>query len=439
MSRLGLIGWLLPDYARIVGKMQYDMYHVYTVDYHTLKAVSVMHSVCEGGLEEALPLSTRLMNEVADRKILYMAIFLHDIAKGRGGDHSELGADVARQVCPLFGFDSDDTELVAWLVAQHLTMSFYAFKRDSHDPETIIHFAHVVGTVERLRYLLIVTAVDMRATNPSLLSSWKAELLRELYFATENLLTGGLLTFGREAATATSIAKLSSWAAEANPAAAALVERWPEAYWLSTSYAQQQEHLQRLYRHHTQSAQVSIHANTMTDKDVTELTIISPDTAGLFARIARYLTQQQVSIVDARLYTLRDGTVYDLVQVQSQGKALWPDHAARLAERLQGILSKPVSVAKPPATRGNAALQVAIDNKSSADYTIIEVTGDDRVGLLADLAECLHALGLSINRARIATFAGRAVDVFYVCTLSGEKVLDKEALSTIKTALAEVR
>ena len=193
MSEAGVLGRFLPDFGRVVGQTQHDMYHVYTVDEHTIQAIGLLASIERGERRTEHPLVSEVLPMVGSRKALYVSVLLHDIAKGRGGNHSEIGAQVARKVCPRLGLNSEETETVEWLVKQHLSFSNVAQKRDLSDSKTISDFANLVQSLERLRLLLCLTVVDMRATGPTVWNNWKAELLRELYYSTADVLSGSQL------------------------------------------------------------------------------------------------------------------------------------------------------------------------------------------------------------------------------------------------------
>jgi [protein-PII] uridylyltransferase len=197
MNEAGVFGRFVPDFGRVVAQMQFDMYHHYTVDEHTIRAIGLLARIERGELREDHPLATRIFRHIASRRVLYAAVLLHDIAKGRGGDHSLLGAEVARELCPRFGLDESETETVAWLVRWHLLMSATAFKRDLSDPKTIADFCGRVKSLERLRLLLILTVVDIRAVGPAVWNSWKRQLLRELFDTAEEHLRLGHKQRGR--------------------------------------------------------------------------------------------------------------------------------------------------------------------------------------------------------------------------------------------------
>ena len=190
MNEAQVFGRFIPDFGKVVAQMQYDMYHVYTVDEHTIIMLGILFKIEKRELEEIAPTASSVVGKVISRRELYVAVLLHDIAKGRGGDHSILGEKVARRLCPRFGMTAEETETVAWLVRWHLLMSYAAFKRDINDPKTIEDFTAIVRSPERLRLLLVLTVADIRAVGPNVWNSWKGTLLSELYWLAEETLLG---------------------------------------------------------------------------------------------------------------------------------------------------------------------------------------------------------------------------------------------------------
>ncbi|MDA1132882.1 MAG: [protein-PII] uridylyltransferase, partial [Proteobacteria bacterium] len=281
MNEAGVFGRFLPDFGRVVGQTQHDMYHVYTVDEHTIQAIGLLASIERGQQRAEHPLASELLPAIGSRRALYIAVLLHDIAKGRGGNHSELGADVARKICPTLGLSDEETETVEWLVRQHLAFSNVAQKRDLSDSKTISDFAKLVQSLERLRLLLCLTVVDMRATGPNVWNNWKAELLRELYHATKDVLSGGQLTDARNTRVAASQealqARLTDWSTA--DIAAQLGRGYP-GYWL-TFDAETLERQARLMRAAELEARpLTVETRVVRNLDVTEVTIYAQDHPG---------------------------------------------------------------------------------------------------------------------------------------------------------------
>jgi len=450
MNEAGVFGKFIPDFGRVVAQMQYDMYHVYTTDEHTIFAIGVLHRIEQGVLADEVPLATGIIGKVQSREVLYVAVLLHDIAKGRGGDHSLLGADVARHLCPRFGLAPEQTETVAWLVEHHLAMSRTAFKRDLNDLKTIGDFAELVQSPERLRLLLCLTVADIRAVGPQVWNGWKATLLREIYHLTEERLSGASDTEIREARTE-----------RAKGALREALSDWPEEelerhlarghprYWLAfdTPALERQARLAR----EADSAERSLTVDTKVDSyhAVTEVTVYTPDHPGLFSRITGALSVSGANIVDARINTFTDGMALDVFQVQdAEGGALArPDKLARLSANIERSLAAKLrpdlELAAPPPIPSRTRVfyvppRVLIENTASRTYTVIEVNGRDRPGLLYDITRALTDLGLQIANAKISTYGVRVVDVFYVRDIFGMKVEHEAKLKQIRDTLMPI-
>jgi [protein-PII] uridylyltransferase len=450
LNEAGVFGRFIPDFGRVVAQMQHDMYHVYTVDEHTIRAIGLLSRIEAGSLADDHPVSNRIIHNIASRPVLYMAVLLHDIAKGRGGDHSLLGQKVAEKLCPRVGMTPAETETVAWLVRWHLAMSFTAFKRDIQDPKTVEDFVRLVQSPERLRLLLVLTVVDIRAVGPNVWNGWKGQLLRELYHRAEEVLSGGVAGEGREqrvaAVQAALRAKLPDWS---DAEFAAHVRRHYPSYWLSWDTDSQARHA-RLMRQADRAGQ-ALTVETRSDRfqAVTELTLYTADHPGLFARAAGAMAVSGANIVDAKIFTTTDGMALDTFFLQDMdGKALdRPDRLARLSAAIEQTLSgslKPhrmLAERKPTITQRTEVFKVQpavlIDNNASNTHTVIEVRGRDRPGFLYDVTYALFNLSLSISTARIATYGERAVDVFYVKDLFGLKVTQKNKLAAIEQRLRE--
>jgi len=450
MNEAGVFGRFVPDFGRVVAQMQYDMYHVYTVDEHTIRAIGLLHRIEQGTLAEDHPLSTEVVHKVKSRRALYVAVLLHDIAKGRGGDHSVLGEEIARKLGPRFGLSEEETETVAWLVLHHLAMSITAQKRDIDDPKTITDFAALVQSPERLRLLLVLTVADMRATGPTVFNHWKAALLRELYHRTEEALSGEPMGGGvparvRDAQEALR-AELKDWSEEDVERHLAL--GYP-AYWLSFD-PEQHARQARMVREAERSGQLlAIDTRVDTARAVTEVTVYAPDHPGLFSRIAGGMALAGANIVDAKIFTLTNGKALDAFAVQDEaGQAFQrSDQLARLVTRLEQSLSGTIRVERE--LEGRESLpkrarvfevppRVFVDNDASKTHTVIEVNGRDRPGLLSDVTAALTEAGLQISSAKIATYGEQVVDVFYVKDVFGMKVDHRRKLDAVREKLLAV-
>ena len=450
LNEAGVFGRFLPDFGRVVAQMQYNMYHHYTVDEHTIFALGILHSIEQGALASEAPIASEVVHKVLSRRVLYMAVLLHDIAKGRPGDHSILGAKVAEKVCPRFGFSQAETETVAWLVLHHLAMSDTAFKRDIDDPKTLHDFADRVQSPERLRLLLVLTVADIRAVGPGVWNAWKAALLRDLYWRTEALLSGGLAARGRDAQVKAAKEALKAKLKEAGwPAKeiTAHLRRGYPSYWNGLDGETHLRHA-RLVRE-AENNKVPLTIDTRIDRyrEATEVTVYAADHPGLFSRIAGAMAVAGASITAARIFTLSNGMALDSFYVEdaSGGPFDQPGKLAKLSAAIEQCLAgrmKPmteIAAQKSPIPSRlrvfKVSPQVLIDNKASRNHTVVELNGRDRAGLLYQVTLAVTKLNLIIKSARIATFGERAVDVFYVQDALGGKIEDKARLRNIERKL----
>jgi [protein-PII] uridylyltransferase len=447
MSEAGVLGRFLPDFGRVVGQTQHDMYHVYTVDEHTIQAIGLLASIERGERRTEHPLVSEVLPMVGSRKALYVSVLLHDIAKGRGGNHSEIGAQVARKVCPRLGLNSEETETVEWLVKQHLSLSNIAQKRDLSDSKTISDFANLVQSLERLRLLLCLTVVDMRATGPSVWNNWKAELLRELYYSTADVLSGSQLnhTDNRRV----DIAKkslhtcLSDWSEKDIEAQ---LNRGYPGYWLTFDIdtLERQAHLMRSAE--LSGKLLSIDSRVVNDLDVTEVTIYTQDHPGLFSLIAGAFAAVGANVVDAKVFTTPQGMALDVFRLQDFNERAFdkPSALSRMELQIERSIAGEMKLDETQtehmfvAARTRVftvAPRVIIDNQASATHTVIEINGRDRPGFLFSVTRVLYSLSLQISSSKISTYGERAVDVFYVKDGFGMKVTHKDRSKKIREEL----
>jgi [protein-PII] uridylyltransferase len=450
MNEAGVFGRFVPDFGRVVAQMQYDMYHVYTVDEHTLFAIGILHQIEQGALKSELPLATAIAPTIQSRRALYLATLLHDIAKGRGGDHSEIGEKIALKVGPRLGFTEEETETVAWLVRWHLLMSSIAFKRDLSDPETIRGFAERVQSPERLKLLLVLTVADIRAVGPKVWNEWKAALLRELFASAHDLISGGATVEARDARVASAQEEARTLLPEFSDAEfAAFVGRGYPFYWLSLDAATHARHARLMREADRGGAPLRVETRIEPQRGVTEITLYTADHPGLFSRIAGALAVNGCNIVDAKIMTMANGMALDTFWIQDRnGEPVdRPDKLARLSVAFENVLTGDLKphreFARPPAIQSRTnvftvAPRVLIDNQASLTYTVIEVNGRDRPGLLHELTRDLTRLSLQVSSAKISTYGEKVVDVFYVKNLFGHKVEQEEKLAEIRAALTEV-
>jgi [protein-PII] uridylyltransferase len=449
MNQTGFLGRYIPDWARIVGQMQFDTYHVFTVDEHTIEAVRVLDTIDRGELIDIAPIATALMEDLQSRRALYVAALLHDIAKGRGGDHSEIGAELALTIGPALGLAAEETEMVSWLVLQHLLLSQTAFRRDIDDPKTILDLVETIQSPERLKLLLVLTVADMRAVSNRVWNGWKATLLRELYARVAEVLAGGLATTERDVRVT-----------RAKQAVAALMADWSVAdreaflslgyagYWLGFDPETHLRHAHLIREARANQAPLTVNADPLPARAVTEITVYAADHAGLFSQIAGALAVAGASIVDARIHTLTNGMALDTFWVQDAAGGAFdaPHRLARLSVLVDQALSGRLSLAAEIRRASQALLgrrmraihvppRVVIDNRASHTHTVIEVNGRDRPGLLHDVTAAISEQGLQIASAHVTTYGVRAVDVFYVKDVFGLKIDNDRKLAALRAAL----
>jgi [protein-PII] uridylyltransferase len=446
MNEAGVFGRFVPDFGKVNAQMQFDMYHHYTVDEHTIRAIGLLAQNECGELQQDHPLATELIPRIASRNVLYVATLLHDIAKGRGGDHSVLGAEVAMKLCPRLGMSEDETELTAWLVRWHLLMSSTAFKRDLSDPKTITDFVEQVQTLERLRQLTLLTIVDIRAVGPGIWNSWKRQLIADLYELAEERMRLGHKRHGRKERIEAKKARVAEMLGPDAHYISELGDRFDDAYWIAEPedvialnvplYAQARRHDHKL----------TIHAQYYPARGATLVSVIGDDHPGLFYRIAGAISLAGANIIDARIHTTRVGKAVDNFLVQDPlGKPFREEgQLARLQKSIEDSLAGKIELvpqlAKRPLARPRAESfevrpTVLFDNKASGRFTVIEVTARDRPALLNKLARALFECKLMVNSAHITHYGERAVDTFYVTDLLGHKVTSPERLKAVEASL----
>jgi [protein-PII] uridylyltransferase len=445
MNEAGVFGRFVPDFGRVVAQMQFDMYHHYTVDEHSIRAIGLLAAIERGDLKDDHPLSTAIIQkQIASRRVLYVAVLLHDIAKGRGGDHSVIGAEIALKLGPRFGLDQAETETVSWLVRYHLLLSSTAFKRDLADPKTIEDFVHQVQSPERLRLLLILTVVDIRAVGPRVWNEWKRTLLRTLYEAAEERLRLGHKQHGRAELVEHRQRQLAAKLGWKASAARAHARRLPDSYWLAEPLPWQVANARQVAEAEARigDAKPSVVVADDPDSGATRVSVFTPDREGLFYRICAGLAAAGANIIDARIHTTRDGIALDnLLVLDGRGQAYSDARLrSRLARSLEAALSSAYAPALPAAdgARRSSAFEVApsvaLADRASTRTTVVEVNARDRPALLAGLAAAIHANGHQVHSAHIATYGERAVDVFYLTRGDGKK-LDPEDSERLRSAL----
>ena len=447
MNESGFLGKFIPSFGKIVAMMQFNMYHHFTVDEHLIQSVGALWGIESGKLAEEHPLSAELLPDIKDRELLYVALLIHDIAKGRKEDHSIAGARIAKSLCPRLGMTKEQTAMISWLVLEHLTMSNIAQSRDLSDRKTITDFAETVHSVERMRYLLILTVCDIRAVGPGVWNGWKGQLLRTLYYETELILTGGF-----------SKASTKSRVGSAKAALAAALDDWDEEtrdrildlpyspYFLSTESESQIRHMKFLRQTEESGKQLATTIHTREFEAVTEITVIAPDHPRLLSIIAGACNAAGANIVDAKIHTTHDGRALDSIFINREFDS--DEDEVRRSEKIgtiiEDVLTGKTKLSETIARKSQfkrsykafkVSPKVTINNDLSDSFSVIEIECLDRPGLLSVVTSQLADLNLDIGSAHIATFGEKASDSFYVTDLIGHKIVSPQRKRKIIEAL----
>ncbi|MBP8297769.1 MAG: [protein-PII] uridylyltransferase, partial [Burkholderiales bacterium] len=445
MNQYGILGRYIPAFGRIVGQMQHDLFHVYTVDEHILMVVRNLRRFTEAQHAHEYPLCSRLMADFERKELLYLAGLFHDIAKGRGGDHSILGAADAKSFCRQHALAPDEANLVAWLVGQHLTMSSVAQKQDLGDPDVVRAFARRVGTERRLVALYLLTVADIRGTSPKVWNGWKAKLLEDLFHATRRVLAG-------DSAPATLQDSLAERQGEALRIlrTVGLREDAHRALWAQLDPVYFQRHTaeeiawhSRLLYYRTDADQPVVKARPSKAGEGLQLCVYVHDQPNLFSRICSFFGKLQFNIVEAKIYTTRHNYALDTFTV------LDPDDARTAYRDLTGFieyeLTQRLAGRSPPdpAVTGRVSRrlkafpltpEVSIYPDDKGSQFILELVAGDRPGLLAGIAGILASQNVNVHSAKINTLGERAEDVFLV---SGQRLHDEAALVRLETSLLQ--
>ncbi|HET6388958.1 [protein-PII] uridylyltransferase [Hyphomicrobium sp.] len=450
MNEAGVLGRFLPEFGRIVAMMQFNMYHHYTVDEHLLRTLGNITAIERGELAADLPLSTAIFSSIQNRRALLVAAFLHDIGKGRKENHSTVGARIARKICPRLGMTAAETELVTWLIQEHLTMSNFAHSRDISDPDTIRAFANIVQSPERLKLLLLLTCADIMAVGPGVWNGWKGQLLRTLYHETEPLVAGGHTQVPRgerieQAQTALRKA-LADWPASSVDS---FIARHYPNYWLRTELATQVEHANVVRNAMRSKAKFATAVKTDAFTAITELTVFAPNHPRLLSLFAGACAASGANIAGAHITTTRDGYALDtfLLNREFQDDEDEIRRARRITETIERLLmgKERLPVLLQKRRIGSRDLEaftvepeVVINNALSDRLTVLEVAGRDRPGLLYELTSVLSDLSLDIASAHVTTFGEKAVDVFYVTDLVGKQIVNENRQNALRARLQSV-
>ena len=453
MNRYGILGRYLPEFGRIVGQMQHDLFHIYTVDAHTLKVIQKMRQFRHRDHRDSFPVAHRVVNHLPKIELLYIAGLYHDIAKGRGGDHSELGAEDVITFCKRHHIGKWDSQLIAWLVRNHLKMSMTAQRRDISDPAIIYTFAEQVRDVIHLDYLYVLTVADINATNHTLWNSWRASLLRQLYMETKRALRRGLENPVNKEERIEQVQhealQILSRAGVAAEDALNLWTRLGDEYFLREYPRAIAHHTQAILAHQTPDIPlVTLEPTSYRSHDgATEIFIYTQDVPDLFAATVSTLDQLHLSVQDARIIVSANGYALNNYTVLTEDDQALPNDPAylekirrRLIEELDDPEDYPDIVQRrvPRQLKAFATkTRVLISNDPNLQQTVLEVISADRPGLLARIGRIFVEFGITLRKAKIANVGERVEDFFFITNRNDEPISDPELCQNLQDAICQ--
>jgi len=452
MHRSGVLGAFIPEFGRLLCMVLHDAYHIYTVDQHSLHLIKEIERLRAGEYAQSLPLLTQLGREAEKIELLYLGMMFHDIGKGFGGGHSEIGARMVRPIARRMRLNADDGAMVEFLVRHHLLMTHTAFRRDLEDHKTILDFAKTMGSVNNLKMLYLLTFADVKAVGPDVWNPWKASLLGELYVKALNILEEAekgefqrddLLAVIRRVQTRVRRQLSKEYSEEAIEK---FLEVMPDRYFLSTPEDDIPVHFGLMERFDGEKPEVSV--EHFPERDCTSVVICAQDRPGLFASITGVLTALHLDILNARIFTASDGRILDVFRISHHGRSeivMGEQKWVKFRIALEGVLEGKIDVehlvssAKPrlfPQKRApKVSTVVNVDNEASDDFTIVEIFTEDRIGVLFTITHSLHRLGLSIHVAKISTNVDQVADVFYVTDQRGGKITEDAEVEIVREYL----
>jgi len=449
MNESGLLGAVVPEFDHIVGRTQFNMYHHYTVDEHTLRVIGGLAALEVGKMEGDTEFARSLFAKLSNRRCLYLAALLHDVGKGEGDQQIE-GARLTLDAARRLGLSGAEVRLTSWLVGSHLEMSDFAQRRDLGDPRTVVDFIKVVSTTERLRLLTLLTIADINAVGPGVWTPWKRRLIHDLYSLTEAAFRGGRATAEQtkmmlsERADSARAALLAQTGADALAFTETWTARLEDAYWLEFDAESHVRHRDFGMSAATRGEKLDVDARWDEESGGVELLVLSPDRTGLFAALTGAIANSSGDVRAARLYTAADSTGLEFYLVTPPTGSSEETDGGWLADLKQRVLD--AAGGRPPATpqevqisRREAVFEVrsivTFDNDASEEATVIEVSGRDRPGLLVALATALAEMGIGVTSANVESIGERAMDVFYAVEPNGGKIVHASRRGAIKRRL----
>lgn len=449
MNESNILGKFIPEFQKIVGLMQFDMYHSYTVDEHTIFTISNLYSLKKGEFKNFAPLASKIILEISSKKCLFVAMLLHDIAKGRKGDHSENGALIASAICPRLGLSKEETKTVKWLILYHLLMSKTAFRYELGDARVIKSFVDKVKSVERLKLLLVLTVADIKGVGPEIWNDWKGSLITELYSKSFDMLQKDNVN---------EIIKTPKKSFEiflienglSNSDAKKYCSYYYNNYWEIFKLSRIINHFEIFRNMYKDSKKFKVHLFDESKLKATELLVIAPDHHGLFSLISGLVSASGYDVVNAKIITRSDGYALDTFFIQNKNRQpIIEEHSKKkllkiISQGLEGNFNVEKALNKrweeiPARFRAiKAPTRVIIDNNMSDEYSILEIKCKNAPGVLYKITKVITSLGLQINTANVSTYGDRVVDIFYIKDAFGLKIdnnksMDKVKMSILKT------
>ncbi len=453
MNEANILGKFIPEFQKIVCLMQFDMYHSYTVDEHTIFTISNLHSLKNGKFRDFAPLASKVIKEIISYRCLFVAMLLHDIAKGKKGDHSINGSIIASTICPRLGLSNDETEIVKWLVLHHLLLSKTAFRYELGDPKTIKDFVKKVKTVEKLKLLLVLTVADIKGVGPDIWNDWKGSLISDLYKKSLNLLQKKISSQNvyEHFETTKELFKSDLFK---NGIKKEIVEQYTKNYynnyWEIFSLQTVINHFYIFNKMVDDKKKFKIHLSKENDLQATELIVIAPDHHGLFSRISGLVAASGYDVVSAKIITRSDGYALDTFFIQNkEKKSISEDYLRKkliktISLGLEGNfdIEKALNIKWeeiPARFRAvKAPTRIIVDNKTSENFTILDIKCKNAPGVLYKITKTLTSLGIQINTANVSTYGDRVVDIFYIKNAFGSKVDDTITTDKIKNSILKI-
>ena len=449
MNESNILGKFIPEFQKIVGLMQFDMYHSYTVDEHTIFTISNLYSLKNGEFKNFAPLASKIILEISSKKCLFVAMLLHDIAKGRKGDHSENGALIASVVCPRLGLSKEETKTVEWLILYHLLMSKTAFRYELGDARVIKSFVDKVKSVERLKLLLVLTVADIKGVGPEIWNDWKGSLITELYSKSFDMLqkdnVNELIKTPKKS--------FENFLVEnglTNSDAKQYCSYYYDNYWEIFNLSRIINHYEIFRNMYKDSKKFKVHLFDESKLKATELLVIAPDHHGLFSLISGLVSASGYDVVNAKIITRSDGYALDTFFIQNKNRQpIIEEHSKKkllkvISQGLEGNFNVEKALNKrweeiPARFRAiKAPTRVIIDNNMSDEYSILEIKCKNAPGVLYRITKVITSLGLQINTANVSTYGDRVVDIFYLKDAFGLKIDNNESMDKVKMSILKI-